>query len=169
MRLTRVVPAEDPLYRVGVRDDQRSFPTPVVEVEWAKEDALPFALCLSAIGPPPACKLREDISVARGNVVMADHGRTRDPEPLDRVPGPVTTVLCEGEGHPHAIAVPAGRFRPSLKKGPLTFGQPLKPGAPAARALEQDPHTAMPQVKGSSAPVLRAWTLTAWGGPPGTT
>jgi hypothetical protein len=147
VRLTRVEPGEDPLYQVGVRDDRRHFPTPVVEIEWAKEDALPFALCLSAVGSPPACELHEDISVARGNVVLADHGMTGDPEPLDRVPGPATIVRCEGEGLPQEVAGAPVRFRPRLEKGPLTFGQRLEPGAPAAGMLEQDPHSATPQVK----------------------
>ena len=49
---------------------------PLVEVTWMKEDALAFPLCLTA-------KLKNgtvahNISVARGNIALADHGRTVD-------------------------------------------------------------------------------------------
>lgn len=64
VRLTSVTKRKDPL------DD-----TPVVDVEWHSRDALPFPLCLTAqvIDPTGAEKVRE-ISVARGNVALADHG-----------------------------------------------------------------------------------------------
>lgn len=47
---------------------------PLVEVTWRSDDALEFPLCLSA-------KLRDGteihrVSVARGNIALADHGRT---------------------------------------------------------------------------------------------
>src|SRR5262249_50571583 len=57
VRLTRVEEAFDMLY---------DPPVPVLEIEWAAEDALPFPLCLSAIGPAPDCRLLDPISVARG-------------------------------------------------------------------------------------------------------
>ena len=47
--------------------------------EWAAEDALPFPFCISAIGEAPECKYLENISVARGNVILVDHGRTVGP------------------------------------------------------------------------------------------
>jgi predicted phage baseplate assembly protein len=80
VRLTSVTPAEDALY------DQ-----PVIEVTWAPEDALRFPVCLSTRGGPD-CRLIEDVSVVRGNVVPVDHGRTltfgdAPPEPV-RVPLP---------------------------------------------------------------------------------
>ncbi|MFI6768294.1 putative baseplate assembly protein [Streptomyces sp. NPDC050355] len=63
VRLTSVTPAVDRL------DDQ-----PVLEVTWAPEDALAFPLALSRGGPD--CAPVEDVSVARGNVVLVDHGRS---------------------------------------------------------------------------------------------
>ena len=79
VRLTRVEPGLDALY------DQ-----PIVEIEWAPEDALPFSLCLSTVGPAPECRLLEDVSVARSNVVLVDHGRTlEEPEQLAGRPGPL--------------------------------------------------------------------------------
>ena len=63
VRLTSVTPAVDDLYG-----------QPVLEVTWADQDALAFQACLSAHGGPD-CQLITDVSVARGNVVMVDHGR----------------------------------------------------------------------------------------------
>ena len=51
-----------------------------MNIEWAPEDALPNMLCISSLGQPPGCELLENVSVARGNVVLIDYGRTIDPE-----------------------------------------------------------------------------------------
>ncbi len=42
--------------------------TPVVEIEWAAADVLPFPLALSAVVPNAACQYVQGICVARGNV-----------------------------------------------------------------------------------------------------
>ncbi|MDJ0716952.1 MAG: putative baseplate assembly protein [Prochloraceae cyanobacterium] len=70
VRLTKVTVSEDILFK-----------TKVVEVEWFSEDALPFDLQISNRNSQG--KLIEDISIARGNVVLVDAGRTRsEPERL---------------------------------------------------------------------------------------
>lgn len=87
VRLTRVEP-EAQVDESGVRtpgplktDDL--FEQPIVEIEWDAADALPFPLCLSArIEQDGEDVLFEDMSVAHGNVVLADHGRTVPTEPL---------------------------------------------------------------------------------------
>lgn len=48
----------------------------ILEVSWCEADALRFPLCISAEG------VTGFISVARGNVVLADHGQWIGPEPL---------------------------------------------------------------------------------------
>ncbi|WP_020672147.1 putative baseplate assembly protein [Amycolatopsis nigrescens] len=63
VRLTSVRPGVDRLYG-----------QPVLEVDWAAEDALTFPVCISARGGPD-CELLADVSVATGNVLLADHGR----------------------------------------------------------------------------------------------
>jgi hypothetical protein len=52
--------------------------TRVVEVTWHAEDALPFPLCVSAVvvGAGGVEETVPNIAVARGNVVLADHGAT---------------------------------------------------------------------------------------------
>ncbi len=49
-------------------------PLPLLRVTWRRVDALKFPLCLSARIPGRDPLL--NISVARGNIVLADHGRT---------------------------------------------------------------------------------------------
>jgi hypothetical protein len=138
VRLTRVREEVDALWD-----------TPVLEIEWAMEDALPFPLCLSSIGPAPGCESRDGVSVARGNVFLADHGRTWKQEA-----GPVavreTVERCEGEGRPSEVEERAERFRPRLERAPLTFRAPLpRPlrSAPASRLFAQDPREALPAVR----------------------
>jgi hypothetical protein len=137
VRLTRVEELVDPLNGALL-----------LEVGWAQADSLPFPLCLSVIGPPPDCALIEDVSVARGNVLLADHGRTHDtPEDLGCVPTESTEQACGGEGRPSDVVRRPGRYRPSLGRTPLTFSQPVTPAAPAAGMLNQDPREAMPWIR----------------------
>jgi predicted phage baseplate assembly protein len=136
VRLTNVEEAVDELYH-----------QPVIEIEWAEEDALPFPLCISAIGPAPECELLGDISVARGNVILVDHGRRIEDEPLGEVPVETTEEQCGDDCHPAETVTVPGKFRPRLQRGPLTFSQPLPADAPASHLLTQDPRQALPQVK----------------------
>lgn len=92
VRLTNVVPRTDLVDA-----------TSVLDIEWDEADALPFPLCLSKKVKDAAGKvILADISVARGNIVLADHGhRIATPEIL----GPVI------RNEP---------FRPFLRSGPIT-------------------------------------------------
>lgn len=134
VRLTRVTPALDALYG-----------QPVVEIEWAPADALPFALCLSALGPAPDCRELLDVSVARGNVLLIDHGETLT-QPLGPVPQQTITAPCECVGRAGEVTPRAARFAPTLEARPLTFAQPRAALAPATGLLVQDPRAALPQV-----------------------
>lgn len=134
VRLTKVEPGIDLLY------DQ-----PVVEIEWAAEDALKFPLCISSTLPAPECRLLEDVSVARGNVILVDHGRTVDPESL----GTVAADVIEGEcdcGRAGDATCQAEAFKAILKKSPITFSQKPLAMAPAFVMLSQDPRQALPQI-----------------------
>ena len=53
-----------------------------MEIHWSEIDALPFPLCISSIGKAPECELIENVSVARGNILIVDHGRRIDAEYL---------------------------------------------------------------------------------------
>lgn len=140
VRLTRVEASTDPLNG-----------DPIVEIEWATEDALPFPLCLSVLGPPPDCKIIRQVSVARGNVVLVDHGKTIE-EDIGPVPVDETIERCECEEMPSETQIIGGIFGPVLKQSPLTFAQPLRARTPATRALIQDVRQTLPQVRLTSEP-----------------
>lgn len=149
VRLTRVEFGEDTVYKQRVGD--REMPTPVVEIAWASEDALPFPLCISGIKSAPECTFIENISVARGNVLLVDHGQTIvSAEDLGTVPEKDAIAQCEDEGQPTEIAIVPGLFRPRLKGVPLTFRQSLSEQelkkTPASQLLAQDPRQALPQI-----------------------
>jgi len=146
VRLTRVKLDEDPLFMQKIQGIDQELPTPIIEIAWTEEDALPFPLCLSAIGPAPECKYLEGISVARGNIILVDHGQTIPSESLGMVPVEDETGHCEGEGQLLETVPEPGQFRPQLQKVPLTFSQPLLAHAPAARLLTQDPPQALPWI-----------------------
>lgn len=77
---------------------------PLLRVRWRRQDALPFPLCLST-RTEDGRRLRS-ITVGRGNIALADHGRTvrEDVTPIvpDRIP--VTVRLPRG---PLTQAMPA--------------------------------------------------------------
>ncbi|MGH9855197.1 MAG: putative baseplate assembly protein, partial [Blastocatellia bacterium] len=163
VRLIKVTPGVDPLRN-----------QPVVEIEWAEDDALPFPLCLSAVSAPPECTPLDNISVARGNVILVDHGRTIEAEDLGVVPTRETQVECGDTSCTSEVTIIPGRFNPRLKDGPLTFSQPLPAEATvvqpatddlpdedelvlpveisAQRLLRQDPRLALPQIDLRSRP-----------------
>lgn len=148
VRLTKVQPVFDPL------DD-----TPLIEIEWSPEDALPFPLCLSATTDADhGCVFNEDISVACGNVVLVDHGRRCEPpEDLREVPTAYTQAECDCAGHLGDVIRIAGRYRPILANAPLTFSEPLDTRAPASHALSQDPQKALPWITLTSSPGEDTW------------
>ena len=154
VRLTRVVADMDPVYE-----------QPIVHIEWADADALPFALKVSDIGSAPQCnalgpttKPKTDISVACGNIVLADHGMRVHDMRVDREvlegPVPIAGMVqhCVAAGRASDATVSAGRYRPKLKQAPLTFRCAVGRHTPAAQLLLQDPRTAVPQIHLSAIP-----------------
>jgi hypothetical protein len=102
----------------------------VFDVTWASEDALPFALCLSA-QIAGALDVTPDVSVARGNVVLADHGCTYVGVPL--IPEAVPEY---------------GEYSPLLPMVGLAFAEAYDVRSAsqtsASRMLTQDPRRALP-------------------------
>ena len=109
-------------------------PQQLLEVEWAHEDALPFPLCLSTEKFPDV-----SFSVARGNVVLVDHGRTLASKPLAPIPEPER-----------------GDYRPALQFGPLAQQGYMRDrrnqlmlfdsGAPASAAFRWQIQTVKPAI-----------------------
>ncbi|MEU9449270.1 putative baseplate assembly protein [Streptomyces sp. NPDC048277] len=83
VRLTSVTPAVDRI------EDQ-----PVLEVTWAADDALRFPLRLTTRGGRD-CLPVEDVTLARGNVVLVDHGRSGFRDTATVPPVPAVVAPCD--------------------------------------------------------------------------
>lgn len=100
--------------------------TEITEIMWHLDDALTFPLCISAeINTDPDHPIPlSDVSVARGNIILVDHGQTIQ-ESLGDVPAPwlyypkdETTQRCNSE---QRIPIPP-RYQPTFSTSPLTHG-----------------------------------------------
>jgi predicted phage baseplate assembly protein len=98
----------------------------VWDIQWHEEDALPFPLCISAIIKGI---LVVGLSVARGNVVLTDHGRT------------ITVKHLIPKSAPKH-----GLYRPMLPDIGVTVSAPYEAEGPATGVLVQDPHKAIPSI-----------------------
>jgi hypothetical protein len=127
------------------------LPQPVVEIEWDPADALTFPLCLSSQGPPSACICLQNVSVARGNVILVDHGGGTK-EQLGAVPTLSTAPRCPTDCEPAAVEILPGLFRPRLSQQQLTSSQPLPPPCAAADFIVQDPRQSLPWIRLDSIP-----------------
>lgn len=112
---------------------------PVTEISWREEDALPFPVCTSSVTDEAfGAAAVPEVSVARGNVVLADHGRSIVGEPLGTVPGADLAWAGPCGGDPCARPAPdeiAPRFRPTLAEAPLAHALPFDPAASGVQAL----------------------------------
>jgi hypothetical protein len=136
VRLTKAAPAEDPLTLVRIW-----------EIEWHRDDALPFDLRLSVRTAAPDCQIRP-AAVARGNVVLVDHGMTVDERNdawVVEVEAEALCCLCDGASvEQHTTAK---RLAIELAQRPLTYAEPIAGWAGSARAMMQrDVRAALPRV-----------------------
>jgi uncharacterized phage protein gp47/JayE len=145
VRLTSVTPGLDPLGNVGI-----------TEVAWSGDDALPFALCISSRS---GTAYFADVSVALGNIALADHGLTLAPEALPPVPAANPNLAPAPDVRSHCeSALPASappRYRPRLARGPLSQVAPYDALAPASAALR---HSAA----GTSPAIILAEGAVTW-------
>jgi len=121
--------------------------TQITNIEWMAEDALPFPFCLSGFTDEEhGAQFRDDLSIAHGNIVLADHGLTIAGESLGEVP-PLQILLPPDPGADRCHRPPPQfvrpRFRPSLQGKPLTQASPYDSAQPAATSLRVDPASAL--------------------------
>ena len=137
-----------------VPDPRTNEPRPIVEIEWDRKDALTFPLCVSATTSAPQCRLINNASIARGNVVLVDHGRTvKSPEAIGTVPhrGPATATCCDDfcatGGECSSPPPPTVGWKAELDEPELTFAEPVEDCRAASDILNQDVHRAQPQIE----------------------
>lgn len=139
VRLTKIESKADP---VKHNDIERKL----LEIEWAAEDALPFALCISSKRPPPFCDAVPNVSVARGNIILVDHGRTLERVEMDVVESETHQVDCGSDWMPPAIERTLHPYRPVIHEPTLTFAEPMLTPKPATQSIKQDITKAVPSI-----------------------
>ncbi len=128
----------NPAHRQAVRLIDVSYSTDplqnnrkIAEIQWHHEDALVFPVCISS---RMSKKETDEISCARGNVVLADHGATHLDE--DLIPASVPM---------------SGVYRPCLAQGSITFSTAYDHEdaitTSASATFGQDPQEALPVVQ----------------------
>ena len=136
----------DPLFEQGTGKPITSAAqqrTPVTEIRWSAEDALPFPVCISSTfrDSTGALKPLPQVSAVFGNVVLADQGLTCRRQACRPCPNP----RCSSRPRRVTAATPRRatplpvRFWPRLAEGPVTRAVPLPlagtPVSPTAVAL----------------------------------
>jgi hypothetical protein len=184
VRLVEVTERVDPIGG-AFENPPVNTPLTVTDIRWAAEDALPFALCISSeLDDEFGGGFVGDVSLAYGNLVLADHGQTLPEERLDRVRRPTVVRLaavenllgqgevdaeggCDGSARRQLAFAPV-RYRPRLRESPLTQAVPLPEGGvaalpSAAAALQYDAGDAIPAIQLTSVRTAgelpRPWTI----------
>ncbi len=120
VKITAVELTTDPV----VIDPDTGDHIKITHISWHAEDSLPFALCISSDSDENHDQQPlADVSVARGNVVLCDHGQSMTEAIAQSVPEPLLYYhpaskegRCDAQS-PEAIPV---RYRPTLDHKPLT-------------------------------------------------
>ncbi|MBC9251672.1 putative baseplate assembly protein [Pseudomonas alcaligenes] len=137
VRLLAVEPGHDPLTNTDLQ-----------LVRWHVEDALPFPLCVSAEFKLGGDTEVREIAVARGNVLLADHGQTLRHQPL------VPAQVGSGSYRPRLLEPGVAQAEAYDHEDALVWS--------AARSLRQDPRRALPAgfalLEDDAAPGTTPWT-----------
>jgi len=139
----------------------------ITEIRWHSDDALPFALCLSSeTDAAHGSLLIDGVSIALGNNLLVDHGRSLGAEDIGEVPPPRLHYPPQrNDACQRAAPEPLPpRFRPLLAEGPVTHQGtvlrlvsqagstrhervPFDPDAPASAALRWRTADALPAIE----------------------
>jgi hypothetical protein len=118
----------------------------VTEIEWGAEDALPFGLCVNGIRPDSARQPRSmEMTVARGNLVLADHGQTVTEETLQSSPCRQGFRVMLGQGP----VTQQGWVRDACGRPLLDASdrpRPFDPGASASAAFRWQMSDVLPAI-----------------------
>jgi hypothetical protein len=146
--------------------DPLNPPITVTEICWGAADALPFPICISSTTDEAHGQLqKENVSVARGNIVPADQGLwAGSPEDLGAVPAAPEALVTENTcacGGTSPVDLPRPLFYPRLANSPLTFALPVDGSSasaflapPAFGAAAPAPEIQVVDDSGNTWPVL---------------
>ena len=128
VRVREVTLSSDPLG--GQFGGEEEGPVPITIIDWDQGDALNYEFWVTNMVDGSVI---DDITVVRGNLILADHGNTIRGEALT------------------PASVPANRaYEPVLQHRNLSFAQPFNASAaklePASVALDQDPAQVVPDI-----------------------
>jgi hypothetical protein len=122
----------------------------ITEIEWMAEDFLPFPFCISGFTDEEhGSQYFEDLSLAQGNIVLADHGLSVKDELLGQVPQPqilLPPAVCADRCNPVSPKFALPRFRPSPQNKPLTQATDYDVSLPASQSLVVDPAKSRPVI-----------------------
>jgi len=139
VRLTQVAtqntnghPLVDPLFdQTGnpISNAATQNPAPVTEIQWSQDDALPFPICISStyLDSNGIKQTLTNVSVALGNVVLADHGLSISGRNLGTVPAPSLFLPPDPAADRCQLKAPVPlpvRFRPAIPDSPITQAVP---------------------------------------------
>jgi len=122
----------------------------ITHIIWPEEDALPFPLCISSEQTETE-DLIENVSIARANIILVDHGETIVNESLGEVPDPLIYYPADKDSDrcnaDEKIPV-APRFHPRFEYGPITHGVRQMPDITTAASKHISPSLSnvVPQV-----------------------
>jgi hypothetical protein len=152
VQLTSVTPGTDPIGGAFATPPVAG-PTAITEITWQSADATPFAFQVTGeVLASGSARPIDRISVARGNIVLADHGASVVTETVGTVPQPSLfrpAPLVDGFAVAEPTPIPP-RFRPRLKSGPPVHAVPYDTANPPASArdtLAVAPQDAVPCIK----------------------
>ncbi|HUI83254.1 MAG TPA: putative baseplate assembly protein [Candidatus Binatia bacterium] len=185
VRLTQVAtqdasgnPLVDPLFDENGKPIQSPAqnPTPVTEIQWSQDDALPFPVCISStfVDASGDTQSLTEVSLVFGNVVLADHGLSLTGVSMGTVPAPSIYLPPNPAADRCLNALPTPlpvRFQPQVPDSPLTQAVAMTDvaigelGNPQTSAIVQLPDSgfvSLSNAEGFSCLTLRATNASGW-------
>jgi hypothetical protein len=167
-------PLVDPLFESGTGapiGSAAQLPTPVTQIQWSQDDALPFPVCISStfVDGTGAKQSIADVSIVVGNVVLADQGLSMPAVALPPVPAPTLSKPSSGDRcDPQSPVSFPPFFRPRLPTAPLTQAVPLPlvgaPVTPAPVPLSATGYVSLMDSNGFVSLMPKATAPSAWPG-----
>jgi Baseplate J-like protein len=145
-------PLQDPL-----NIDATGKAVQLTEIQWSSDDALPFPVCISSsyLDSTGDTQTVTDVSIAFGNVVLADHGLSFPATNLKTVPPPRLYLPANPAADRCTLTAPTPlpvRYRPKLPESPITQAVAVT-AVSLSLTSGVNPQTSTPILLNSPAPI----------------